>query len=66
MVDYLLAVIEEILAVNVFDMEAVKGKILDVMLDCFYLDVSCIEVMVIGICEVVVLLDLIGEVLEIS
>ena len=38
MADHLLAATEEILAANVRDMKAAKGKISDVMLDRLYLD----------------------------
>ena len=64
MADHLLAATEEILAANVLDMEAAKGKISDVMLDRLYLDASRIEAMATGIREVVALPDPIGEVLE--
>ena len=64
MADYLVAATEEILAANVLDMEAAKGKISDVMLDRLYLDASRIERWQLGIREVVALPDPIGEVLE--
>ena len=64
MADHLLAATEEILAANVLDMEAAKGKISDVMLDRLYLDAGRIEAMATGIREVVALPDPIGEVLE--
>ena len=66
MADHLLVATEEILAANVLDMEAAKGKISDVMLDRLYLDASRIEAMASGIREVVALPDPIGEVLETS
>ena len=64
MADHLLAATEEILAANVLDMEAAKGKISDVMLDRLYLDAGRIEAMASGIREVVALPDPIGEILE--
>ncbi|WP_049509516.1 glutamate-5-semialdehyde dehydrogenase [Streptococcus pseudopneumoniae] len=64
MADHLLTATEEILAANVRDMEAAKGKISDVMLDRLYLDAGRIEAMATGIREVVALPDPIGEVLE--
>ena len=64
MTDHLLAATEEILAANVLDMEAAKGKISDVMLDRLYLDASRIQAMATGIRDVVALPDPIGEVLK--
>ena len=64
MADHLVAATEDILAANVLDMEAAKGKISDVMLDRLYLDAGRIEAMATGIREVVALPDPIGEVLE--
>ena len=64
MAEHLVAATEEILTANARDMEEVKGKISEVMLDRLYLDEGRIQAMATGIREVVALPDPIGEILE--
>lgn len=64
MAEHLVAATEKILTANARDMEEVKGKISEVMLDRLYLDASRIQDMATGIREVVALPDPIGEILE--
>lgn len=64
MAEHLVAATEKILTANARDMEEVKDKISEVMLDRLYLDASRIQDMATGIREVVALPDPIGEILE--
>lgn len=55
---------EEILCANALDLESAKGSVSDVMLDRLQLTPQRIEAMAKGICEVAVLPDPVGRIIE--